>query len=167
MRSRHVSPATPRASFHHDPEWPMTTLRHPSRLALCCLLVPALTACFHDSGEIVLCVKRPDDVQKAIDACTRLIDHPPLVDPDRYGWFAARANHKLLANDVDGALADVDEAIRLRPNDPQLYSIRADVHRRKGDAAAADRDEQRARSPAPQAGSSSPQSPRKATPDRT
>lgn len=144
----------------------MTTLRLPSRLALCGLLASALTACFHGSDDIVLCVKYPDDVQKAIDACTRLIDDPLPVDPQRYGWFAARANHKLKANDVDGALADLDEAIRLQPNDPQLHEMRAGAYRRKGDAAAAARDDQRARMQAPQEGAPAPEAPGKVTPDR-
>ena len=112
--------------------------------AICGLLAAGVGGCSNGNEDIRICVMYPTDVQAAIDACTRLIDNPPLFDPTRHHWFAARGNHKLLAGDIKGALLDVDEAIRLSPKDPQPYEIRADVYRQKGDHKAAERDSARA-----------------------
>lgn len=129
------------------------------RWILLLALAVGSAGCSNRYDDIEVCVMYPTDVQAAIDACTRLIDKPRPVDPDRYGWFVARGNHKLKANDVRGALADFDASIRLRPDDPQLYETRADAHRRLGDDAAAVRDLQRAMELERQAASEAPAKP--------
>ena len=112
--------------------------------AICGLLAAGVGGCSNGNEDIRICVMYPTDVQAAIDACTRLIDNPPLFDPTRHHWFASRGNHKLLAGDMRGTLLDFDEAIRLSPKDPQLYEIRAEAYRQKGDHKAAERDFARA-----------------------
>lgn len=111
------------------------TLRPLRRMAVCVLVCAGASACMHDGDDIKLCVMYPRDVQAAIDACTRLIDHKILVDPQRQDWFAARANHRLKAGDPHGALADIDEALRLRPDDPGLKEERTEILQAEHDAA--------------------------------
>ena len=112
--------------------------------AICGLLAAGVGGCSNGNEDIKICVVYPTDVQAAIDACTRLIDNPPLFDPTRYHWFDARGSHKLQAGDIKGALLDADEAIRLSPKDPYPYETRAEVYRQKGDHKAAERDFARA-----------------------
>lgn len=99
-----------------------------------------LAGCADRSKDIKLCVRYPENIQAAIDACTRLIDDPPLSDPAREGWFAARGNHKLKAGDRRGALVDFDESIRLSPTDPDLYERRARLRVELGDVRSAEAD---------------------------
>ncbi|HEY1137866.1 MAG TPA: hypothetical protein VGE64_10270 [Xanthomonadaceae bacterium] len=122
----------------------MRTIRGTAQLALLLAMVANNAGCSERRDDIKICVMYPKDVQAAIDACTRLIDHPELVESDRYAWFASRANHKMKAQDFKGAVSDLDEAIRLMPNDPQLFEMRAKAHRLGGDSAAAARDTSRA-----------------------
>lgn len=112
--------------------------------AICGLLFAGIGGCSNGDEDIKICVMRPTDVQVAIDACTRLIDNPPLFDPTRYDWFVARGRHKLQAGDIKGAFSDFDEAISLSPKNPRLYEIRAKAHQQKGDQRAAERDFARA-----------------------
>lgn len=118
----------------------MSKTRNTLRLVMLLVVVAANAACSSPDVDIKVCVMYPKDVQAAIDACTRLIDNPTPFEFDRYAWFAARGNHKIKARDFKGAVADLDEAIRLRPNDPQLYEVRAEAHRLNGDTDNAARD---------------------------
>jgi Flp pilus assembly protein TadD len=113
--------------------------------AICGLLAASVAGCSNGNQDIKICAMRPTDVRAAIDACTRLIDSPPLFDPTPYAWFAARGRHKLQAGDSKGALVDLDEAIRLSPKDPQLYETRAEAYQQQGNQKAAERDLGRAR----------------------
>lgn len=122
----------------------MRTIRGTAHLALLLTVVAGSVACSNRGEDIKVCVMYPKDLQAAIDACTRLIDSPPPLDSGRHGWFASRGNHRIKARDFKGAVADLDEAIRLMPNDAQLYEIRAEAHRLNGNSAAAARDELRA-----------------------
>jgi Flp pilus assembly protein TadD len=108
------------------------------------LFAVATTACSDNSQDIKTCIMYPEDVKAAIAACTQLIDDPPVMDTTRHGWFAARGNHKRLAGDQKGAMADFNESIRLMPNDPQLYETRAELHAELGHADKADADSKKA-----------------------
>ncbi len=108
------------------------------------LFAVATTACADNSQDIKTCIMYPEDVKAAIAACTRLIDDPPMMDTTRHGWFASRGNHKRKAGDQKGAMADFDEAIRLKPNDPQLYEMRAEFHAELGHADKAKADAKKA-----------------------
>jgi Flp pilus assembly protein TadD len=114
-------------------------------VAISGLLGAGVVGCSDQGEDIKTCVMYPTDVQAAIDACTRLIDKPAFGHPE-HGWYVARGNHKLKANDTKGALLDFDEAVRLSPKDPQSYEARAEAHLKNGDLDAAKRDSDRARS---------------------
>ncbi len=109
------------------------------------LLAVAAGAYANNDEDIKTCIKYPTDVQAAIDACTRLIDEPPLFDSTRDGWFMARGRHKVKAGDLKGALSDFDEAIRLSAKNPTLYRLRAETYQQLGDIRAAERDFARSR----------------------
>ena len=109
-----------------------------SALAAVCLTV---SGCSSNSEDLKVCVMVTAKIpQQSIDACTRLIEHPPLFDPENGNWYPARAYHKRIAGDLEGAIADYDEAIRRAPNTPSFYRGRGEVHRMKGDEAGAAKD---------------------------
>jgi tetratricopeptide (TPR) repeat protein len=61
-------------------------------------------------------------------------------DPERTGFvtpliadvYRGRAQDKLIAEDFAGALADVNEALRLQPNDASGYGLRGIIYSRQG-----------------------------------
>jgi len=69
---------------------------------------------------------------QTIDACSRIIDEPGIADKARAMAYGLRAIAWGDAN-VDRAIADYSEAIRLDPKDAQNYSSRALAYRDEGD----------------------------------
>jgi tetratricopeptide (TPR) repeat protein len=75
------------------------------------------------------------DQQRA--ACSRAIDTDQLSTGDRVFALDCRGNRRLADGDVDGAIADYSEAIRLDPYNADLYSDRGSALTAKGTVEAA------------------------------
>ena len=60
------------------------------------------------------------DKRAAIAACTAILNRSDLIDVDRVRALAARGRTLNMAGDVDAAIRDLDEAIKLAPKDSEL-----------------------------------------------
>ena len=81
----------------------------------------------------------PKAIEPAIRACNTLLKRPEYkAAPKRLATvFGNRAVWKTRKGDLDGAIADYNEAGKLDPNNVELYDYRADVWKLKGDLARA------------------------------
>lgn len=79
----------------------------------------------------------PDD---AIKACSKLLQSRKLTGSNRSNTLSWRANAYLLKGDLDPALKDTDDMIRLTPASHIAFSLRAQVWLRKSDLERARRD---------------------------
>ncbi|MBN8261478.1 MAG: tetratricopeptide repeat protein [Xanthomonadales bacterium] len=95
---------------------------------------PALSASEHEG---MACADAGGDIMAGIAACTRLLDAQATTDKQRAMWLAARAGFRLREDKPGLAKADLDHAIKLRPEDGDLYHARAVSHLRLKDHAAA------------------------------
>ena len=89
-------------------------------------------------AEIALRAGRPQD---AIADLTSVLEH----QPDHFASLSQRAQARLDAAFLVGALDDVNLALRLRPGTARLFLLRAKIQARLGDRASARRDRERAR----------------------
>jgi tetratricopeptide (TPR) repeat protein len=89
-------------------------------------------------AEIAL---RAGRLQDAIADLTSVLEH----QPDHFASLAERAQARLDAAFLVGALDDVNLALRLRPGTARLFLLRAKIQARLGDRASARRDRERAR----------------------
>jgi tetratricopeptide (TPR) repeat protein len=71
--------------------------------------------------------------QEAAAACTRAIESGQFSGADLAKLHTNRGVERKRSGDLDGALADYAEAIRLNPDDPFAYNNRANTRRDKGD----------------------------------
>lgn len=69
--------------------------------------------------------------EAALQADAALSEHPSAH------WFGIRAQVRMIAGEPEGALADLNEAVRLEPDHPGLLSNRADARDETGDHAGA------------------------------
>lgn len=60
------------------------------------------------------------DKRAVVAACTAILSHSDLIDADRVRALAARGRTFDMAGDVDAAIRDLDQAIKLAPNDSEL-----------------------------------------------
>jgi hypothetical protein len=74
-----------------------------------------------------------DCAARSIPACTRLISDQGQSATDRPDAYLFRASAHLAEADLDGAIADYNEAIKLAPTNIVAYSSRALAYFRKGD----------------------------------
>jgi tetratricopeptide (TPR) repeat protein len=74
-------------------------------------------------------------IEPAIRACNVLLTRAENKSPPKRlaGVFSNRAVWKTRKSDLDGALADYNEAAKLDPNNFEIYDYRADVWKLKGD----------------------------------
>jgi lipoprotein NlpI len=81
--------------------------------------------------------------QQRISACTAAIESGPWKREDLAWAFGNRAAGYLFAGDLDHAIADAEEALRIDPTDPVALGIRGSVYimRRDYDRAIADYDD--------------------------
>jgi Tfp pilus assembly protein PilF len=77
------------------------------------------------------------DATRSAPACSRIIAEPSASAQDRADAYLYRGNTFLMQGNVDGAMADYSEAIRLTPRNVVAHASRALVHLRKGDRTAA------------------------------
>lgn len=85
--------------------------------------------CFDETGTV--------SAAQGIAACTSLLESGQLSDVDRGGAFYARGTFRNEGPDYQAAIADFDEAIRLRPDFALAYWGRADAYEYMGDFARA------------------------------
>lgn len=69
----------------------------------------------------------------ALDACDRAIASGRYAGIDLARLHTNRGVERRRAGDLDGALADYSEAIRLNPTDPFAWNNRANIRRDRGD----------------------------------
>ncbi len=74
-----------------------------------------------------------DQAEERIAACSRVIDDRSQSVEDRGNSFASRGLDYKDKKDYDRAIADLNEAIRLQPEDADFYAYRAKVYEIKGD----------------------------------
>jgi len=77
------------------------------------------------------CAKQSGDV--AIAACNRAIQSGQLVAEDLAATYSNRGTEWLGKGEYDRALADYNEAIRLRPDYAEIFNNRGNVWRKKGE----------------------------------
>jgi tetratricopeptide (TPR) repeat protein len=87
----------------------------------------------------------PEDRAAVQEIINKATDEPfPTQNEVQAESFLMRGLQKWAAGDLDGAIADYDEAIRLNPHDCDAYSNRAVVRQSRGDLAGALADYDRA-----------------------
>jgi tetratricopeptide (TPR) repeat protein/tRNA A-37 threonylcarbamoyl transferase component Bud32 len=79
---------------------------------------------------------RREEARLAVEELRRAVDLRPELSPARINLARALADQQ----DLAGALAEVDAALRWRPDEAELYRQRAALHLRANDLAAARRD---------------------------
>jgi tetratricopeptide (TPR) repeat protein len=77
---------------------------------------------------------------RVIQACTESLDRKIFQGPDRFYFFANRADAYFAQGDKARALDDYNEAVKLSPKNPKLYYNRGVFYAAQADSAAALRD---------------------------
>lgn len=67
----------------------------------------------------------PEQARHDHDRCLELLSQKIKATPDLYKLYSLRSSVYLDFEQTKEALADLDQAIRLKPDDPNLYNIRA------------------------------------------
>jgi tetratricopeptide (TPR) repeat protein len=94
-------------------------------------LVLGLSTATVRADDTGLCVSQSGD--ETITACSRLIASNKTKGSDLFFLYKIRADVRQDKGDLDGAIADYDQAIRLNPKEPLAYNNRADARTAKGD----------------------------------
>lgn len=114
------------------------SIRLPIAIALLTLATIAGSPASADDAKVCYNQKSaPDDT---IKACSRLLQSKKLTGSNRSNTLSWRANAYLLKGDLDPALKDTDDMIRLTPASHLAFSLRAQVWLRKSDLERAKRD---------------------------
>jgi tetratricopeptide (TPR) repeat protein len=102
------------------------------------LLVGIAAACAAEIGDCGHPV-----ASRSIPACSRLIERGGVTPDMLADYHLFRGTAHLLMAEPDKAIADLDQAVRLKPASPEALVARGDAHRSKGDfkRAIADYDE--------------------------
>ena len=96
-----------------------------------CLAVVALAGLptVAAAKDLVICIRQPGDL--AVAACSRAIDSHQYTGRILLQLYTARGVAHLAHGDLDHAMADFNEAIRLDPKEPRAYFDRGLVWERK------------------------------------
>jgi tetratricopeptide (TPR) repeat protein len=70
---------------------------------------------------------------EALSACTRAIESGQFSGTELAQLHTNRGVERRRQRDIDGAIADYTDAIRLNPNEPFAFNNRANIKRDKGD----------------------------------
>ena len=74
-----------------------------------------------------------DDADRIIAACGALIDNAKTAKPDRIKALIARAGAYARKDQIDRAIGDYDTVLRLDPALADIFNIRGELWRKKGD----------------------------------
>jgi tetratricopeptide (TPR) repeat protein len=92
------------------------------------------------SPQFDACLRAPEPSEQVLQACTALIRSGAARGED-LGWaYLVRANLNQAMNRLDDALSDVNQGIRLLPNEPNAYFARGTIYSDMNDNQAALRD---------------------------
>src|SRR5262245_22661901 len=108
--------------------WEEHMLRLGTSLTFLALLTTAAAA--DDRGT---CLGGGPVGDEKVAACTRLILSKTLNSQDTVAAYTARGGSQGRTGDQDRAIADLNEALRLDPNNAFAIGIRASNYARKGD----------------------------------
>lgn len=88
------------------------------------------------------CAGAGNDIQKKIDACTRLIDDASKSSVDRSMYARNRGHFRYINDDIDESIKDYSDSIRLNPNNVLAISDRSYAYNyiKKYDLAISDAD---------------------------
>ena len=101
----------------------------------------AVFSAFLLTGLPALAAERPDfetcskseEPEVAVESCTRVIDDPALAPQVRGAALFFRSLALETKRDLKGAMADLDEAIRIDPKPSHAHSGRARLYKEAGD----------------------------------
>lgn len=102
---------------------------HSTIVAAACMFVAVAPALGASSEDHKACIS--DDGDRVVASCTRIIEDKQESDKARGAAFVNRAYGWKLREERSRALADLDEAIRLNPNDALAYNNRGIIWREK------------------------------------
>jgi len=74
-----------------------------------------------------------DDVEKAVSACSAVIDNEKTAKPDRLKALIARGAYLDRHDRIDPAIADYSRALQLDPSSADIFNARGELWLRKGD----------------------------------
>src|ERR1700724_1625239 len=77
--------------------------------------------------------QQTEDIDRSIAACSRVVIDQALPAAHRATMYVRRGYGYLSKNDLNAAVSDFTEAIRLDPQNVYGYAYRAIAHSRKGD----------------------------------
>jgi tetratricopeptide (TPR) repeat protein len=75
----------------------------------------------------------PNFYEIGLQACSRLIASGRRTGPSLAAVYTARGDWKHKKGDLDAALLDLNESVRIDPKNHESYDYRADVHQKKRD----------------------------------
>src|SRR5438128_1641119 len=105
------------------------------RLAVAILsafLLTALPTLAAEQADFETCSKS-EEPDVTIASCTRVIDDQTLAPQTRWPALYFRSLALETKRDLKGAMADLDEAIRIEPKRGHAYSSRARLYKEAGD----------------------------------
>ncbi len=86
-----------------------------------------------DPAPCLAAAAKPDEADRTIALCTRLLGNRKLERDDRIKALVARGGALARSGQVDRAIADYDDALRLEPKQPDVLNARGELWLRKGD----------------------------------
>jgi len=108
-------------------------------LAGCCLALSAIAAPSDlpadpkvDAAPCNAAISSQND-DAIITVCDALIDNDKTERADRLKALLARGAAYRRRDDIDRAIADYDDALRLDPKLADIFNVRGELHRSKGD----------------------------------
>jgi lipoprotein NlpI len=106
----------------------------------CCLLLVSVVPLVLAAGPVLAAsqtdfadCQQMQDPDRSITGCSKLVGDQSLVPHDRAIAYFDRGVAYYAEEDLDGAIADWSEAIKLDPNYAHAYNNRAKAYRAKGD----------------------------------
>lgn len=86
-----------------------------------------------DPAACLTAAAKPEEAERAVTLCTRLIASKKTDRDDRLRALVARGGALARAGQADRAIADYDDALRLDPKQPDVLNARGELWRLKGD----------------------------------